>query len=72
MNYDPAESTTNTFGGNSNWRGPVWFPVNYAIIEALERYHYFYGDTLRVECPTGSGQYDEFGRSGRPKSPRAW
>jgi hypothetical protein len=57
VNYDPGESTTNTFGGNSNWRGPVWFPVNYAIIEALERYHYFYGDTLRVECPTGSGHY---------------
>ena len=44
------------FGGNSNWRGPVWFPVNYVIIEALERYDYFYGDTLRVECPTGSGE----------------
>jgi hypothetical protein len=55
VNYDPAESTTHTFGGNSNWRGPVWFPVNYAIIEALQRYHYFYGDTLQVECPTGSG-----------------
>jgi hypothetical protein len=57
VSYDPAESTTNTFGGNSNWRGPVWFPVNYAIIEALERYHYFYGDTLRVECPSGSGHF---------------
>ena len=43
------------FGGNSNWRGPIWFPVNYLLIEALERYHYFYGETLRVECPTGSG-----------------
>jgi hypothetical protein len=44
------------FGGNSNWRGPVWFPVNYLLIEALERYHHFYGDSLRVECPTGSGR----------------
>jgi hypothetical protein len=53
--YDPGESTTGLFGGNSNWRGPVWFPVNYLIIEALERYAHFYGDTLRVECPVGSG-----------------
>jgi hypothetical protein len=53
--YDPAESTTAMFGGNSNWRGPVWLPVNYLLIEALERYHHFYGDGLRVECPTGSG-----------------
>jgi sugar (pentulose or hexulose) kinase len=45
------------FGGNSNWRGPIWFPVNYLLIEALERYHFFYGDTLRVECPTGAGQW---------------
>ena len=47
------------FGGNSNWRGPIWFPVNYLLIEALERYHHFYGDALQVECPTGSGQHDE-------------
>ena len=45
------------FGGNSNWRGPVWFPLNYLLIEALDRYHLFYGDDLKVECPTGSGQY---------------
>jgi hypothetical protein len=44
------------FDGNSNWRGPVWFPVNYLLIESLERYHHFYGDSLRVECPTGSGR----------------
>jgi hypothetical protein len=44
------------FGGNSNWRGPIWFPINYLLIEALERYHYFYGESLRVECPTGSGR----------------
>jgi len=53
--YDPGESTTGLFGGNSNWRGPVWLPLNYLLIEALERYHHFYGDTLRVECPVGSG-----------------
>jgi len=55
VHYTPAESDTTLFGGNSNWRGPVWFPVNYLLIEALERYHRFYGDDLRVECPTGSG-----------------
>eukprot|EP00730_Choanoeca_flexa_P012346 TRINITY_DN4011_c0_g2_i1.p1 TRINITY_DN4011_c0_g2~~TRINITY_DN4011_c0_g2_i1.p1 ORF type:complete len:150 (+),score=50.95 TRINITY_DN4011_c0_g2_i1:66-452(+) len=43
------------FGGNSNWRGPVWFPVNYLIVEALQRYHYYYGDDLQIELPTGSG-----------------
>jgi hypothetical protein len=43
------------FGGNSNWRGPIWFPLNYLLVEALERYHYFYGDELKVECPAGSG-----------------
>jgi hypothetical protein len=55
VHYAPAESDTGLFGGNSNWRGPVWFPVNYLLAEALERYHYFYGESLRVECPTGSG-----------------
>jgi len=56
VDYEPGESTTGLFGGNSNWRGPVWFPVNYLLIEALERYHHFYQDSLRVECPTGSGR----------------
>ncbi len=54
--YTPAESTTGLFGGNSNWRGPVWFPGNYLLIEALERFHHFYGDSLQVEWPTGSGR----------------
>jgi len=57
VQYQPAESDSGLFGGNSNWRGPIWFPLNYLLIEALERYHQFYGDSLRVECPTGSGCY---------------
>jgi mannosylglycerate hydrolase MGH1-like protein len=56
VRYEPAESSTGLFGGNSNWRGPVWFPVNYLIIEALQKFHYFFGDDLKVECPSGSGQ----------------
>jgi hypothetical protein len=56
VNYEPGESNSGVFGGNSNWRGPVWFPLNYLFIEALERYHHFYGNDFRVECPTGSGQ----------------
>ncbi|MEM6458056.1 MAG: glucosidase [Planctomycetota bacterium] len=55
--YTPGESDTHMFGGNSNWRGPVWFPINYLLIEALQRYHHFYGDTFTVECPTGSGNH---------------
>jgi hypothetical protein len=55
--YEPAESTSGLFGGNSNWRGPVWFPLNYLLLEALERYAHFYGDDLKVECPTGSGRF---------------
>jgi hypothetical protein len=56
VDYEPGESTSGIFGGNSNWRGPIWFPVNQLIIEALERYHHFYGDDLTVECPVGSGR----------------
>jgi hypothetical protein len=56
VGYEPGESECGMFGGNSNWRGPVWFPVNYLLIEALLRYHEFYGDSLRVECPAGSGR----------------
>jgi hypothetical protein len=57
VKYEPAESRTGTFGGNSNWRGPVWFPVNVLLIESLYRFHRYYGDDFVVECPTGSGQY---------------
>jgi hypothetical protein len=57
VTYDPAESSTGLFGGNSNWRGPVWFPVNYLLIEALQQFHHYYGDDFKVECPTGSGTY---------------
>ncbi len=55
VDYEPAESSSGLFGGNSNWRGPVWFPVNYLLIEALQKFHYFYGDSVKVEFPTGSG-----------------
>ena len=56
VDYEPGVSTTGLFGGNSNWRGPIWFPVNYLLIQALRRFHGYYHDTLRVECPTGSGR----------------
>ena len=56
VEYTPGDSTTNLFGGNSNWRGPIWFPINYLLVEALERYHHFYGTSFQVECPTGSGK----------------
>ncbi len=56
VSYEPGESNSYMFGGNSNWRGPVWIPLNFLLIEALERYYQFYGNSLQVECPTGSGQ----------------
>jgi hypothetical protein len=56
IDYEPAESTTSLFGGNSNWRGPVWFPMNYLVISMLDRYHQFFGDELTIEYPTGSGR----------------
>jgi hypothetical protein len=56
VDYEPAESQSSMFGGNSNWRGPVWFPMNYLLIEALQRLDYYYGDSFTVECPTGSGR----------------
>jgi mannosylglycerate hydrolase MGH1-like protein len=55
--YEPAESRTGLFGGNSNWRGPVWFPVNFLLIEALQKFHHYYGPDFTVECPAGSGSY---------------
>jgi hypothetical protein len=57
VDYEPAESTTGLFGGNSNWRGPVWFPVNYLIIESLQKFDHYLGSDFRVECPTGSGNF---------------
>jgi hypothetical protein len=70
VDYDPAESTTGMFGGNSNWRGPIWFPINFLIVEALERYHHFYGDSLKVECPTGSGHFKTLKEVARELSSR--
>jgi len=55
VDYEPAESTTGLFGGNSNWRGPIWFPINFLIVEALQKFHHYFGDDYKVECPTGSG-----------------
>jgi hypothetical protein len=56
VDYEPGESTTGLFGGNSNWRGPVWFPVNFLLVESLQKFHHYLGDDFKVECPTGSGQ----------------
>ena len=55
VNYEPAESSTGLFGGNSNWRGPIWFPVNYLLVESLQKFHHYYGEDFKVECPTHSG-----------------
>ncbi len=57
VDYEQSESRSRLFGGNSNWRGPIWFPVNFLIIESLQKFHYYYGDEFKIECPTGSGQY---------------
>ncbi|MCK5454585.1 MAG: glucosidase, partial [Calditrichia bacterium] len=57
VQYQPGESDSGLFGGNSNWRGPVWFPVNYLIIESLQKFHHYYGDDFKIEHPTGSGKY---------------
>jgi hypothetical protein len=56
VNYIPGDARSGIFGGNSNWRGPVWFPVNYLLIESLQRFHSYYGDDFKVECPVGSGR----------------
>jgi hypothetical protein len=57
VRYQPGESDSGLFGGNSNWRGPIWFPVNYLIVESLQQFHHYYGDDFRVECPSGSGRF---------------
>ena len=57
VDYEPAESSTGLFGGNSNWRGPVWMPVNFLLVEALQKFHHYFGNELKVECPTGSGTF---------------
>ena len=69
VEYQPAESNSGLFGGNSNWRGPIWMPVNFLIVESLQKFHHYYGDDFKVECPTGSGRFltllevaDELGR----------
>jgi hypothetical protein len=69
VGYWPAESMSGLFGGNSNWRGPIWMPVNYLIIESLQKFHHYYGNDFKIECPTGSGHFitiaevaDELGR----------
>jgi len=56
VRYEPGPSESGIFGGNSNWRGPIWFPVNYLLIESLQKFDHFYGDTFQVEYPTGSGR----------------
>jgi hypothetical protein len=56
VDYEPGESQSGLFGGNSNWRGPIWFPTNFLMIESLQKFHHYYGDDFRVECPSGSGQ----------------
>ncbi len=57
IQYDPGDSTSDFYGGNSNWRGPVWIPINYLLIESIRKYGEFYGDSLKIEYPTGSGKY---------------
>jgi hypothetical protein len=57
VDYEPGESTTGLFGGNSNWRGPIWFPVNYLLVESLQRFHHYFGPDFTVECPSGSGVF---------------
>jgi hypothetical protein len=70
VDFEPAESTINLFGGNSNWRGPVWFPMNFLLIESLQRIHFYYGDEFRVECPAGSGQQKTLWEAAREISRR--
>jgi hypothetical protein len=62
VEYWPGDSRSGMFGGNSNWRGPIWLAVNFLLIESLQRFHQYYGESLQVECPTGSGEYMDLGR----------
>lgn len=62
VDYEPGESRSRLFGGNSNWRGPIWFPVNFLIIESLQKFHHYYGDDFQIECPTGSGRFVTIGQ----------
>lgn len=57
VSYQPGESNSGLFGGNSNWRGPIWMPLNYLLIESLQKFHHYYGDDFKIECPTGSGNF---------------
>jgi hypothetical protein len=57
VDYEPGESSNGLFGGNSNWRGPIWYPVNFLLVESLQKFHHYLGDDFKVECPTGSGQW---------------
>lgn len=70
VDYEPGDSQTSMFGGNSNWRGPVWFPMNYLLIEALQRLHHYYGDTFKIEFPTGSGHRVDLHEAARLLSQR--
>jgi hypothetical protein len=70
VRYTPAESDSGLFGGNSNWRGPIWFPVNYLIIESLQKFHHYYGNDFKVECPVGSGRYATIGEVAQEISTR--
>jgi len=70
ISYQPAESESGLFGGNSNWRGPIWFPINYLLIESLQKFHHYYGDSLKVECPTGSGRMMNLGEVSKGLSRR--
>jgi len=70
LDYTPAEGNSHLFGGNSNWRGPIWFPVNYLIVEALERYHAYYGDSVRLDWPEGSGRTINLSEAAREISRR--
>jgi hypothetical protein len=70
VRYEPAESSSGLFGGNSNWRGPIWFPVNYLMIESLQKYNHYYGDSLQVELPVGSGRQANLGHAARELSRR--